>query len=416
VKDRGRRAGFLLLLAGTMTISCGKEGPPLPPLVRLPAAPADLTAERRGSSVEVHLVVPSANTDGTRPADVERVDVYAITTPAALTDEQLLKQATRIGSVDVKAPPDPDDAVEPDEPVADTEEPEGPGLDQGAPASFSERLLPESFEPVDASDAAGRPTAHPLAGPASGAPVRVYAGVGISTRGRRGPFSPRRPVPLVPSPPVVARPQVAYDETAIAVTWAPIPARRPVQEPAADGLLPARFVGLAFPATAYNVYEVHDAAQAGKDSPETRLTKQAVEEARYADQRMDWGSERCYQVRVVQTYDGLSLEGDPSPAACVTPLDTFPPKAPINVQVVPSEGAISLIWQRGDEKDLAGFVVLRAAVPSGTLAPVTPAPIPETAFTDKVAPGTRYVYAVQAVDVAGNVSAPSSRSEEMEAR
>jgi len=43
---------------------------------------------------------------------------------------------------------------------------------------------------------------------------------------------------------------------------------------------------------------------------------------------------------------------------------------------------------------------------------VTPAPIHETSFQDRGQPGVRYTYAVQAVDKAGNLSAPSDRVEE----
>jgi hypothetical protein len=50
------------------------------------------------------------------------------------------------------------------------------------------------------------------------------------------------------------------------------------------------------------------------------------------------------------------------------------------------------------------------------MAPVTPKPIQATTLRDPVQPGVRYVYAVQALDKAGNTSAPSSRSEETEAR
>src|SRR5688500_18879774 len=103
-----------IVIASLLMAGCGKEGPPLPPLVRLPAAPAGLAAERRGDTVDVQLVVPSANTDGSRPANVERVDVYAITAPASVTDDQLVKLGTLVGQVQVKAPRDPDATVEPD--------------------------------------------------------------------------------------------------------------------------------------------------------------------------------------------------------------------------------------------------------------------------------------------------------------
>ena len=414
-----RRARCAALAACGFAIACGKEGPPLPPFVRIPAAPVELRAERRGDAVDINLVVPAANTDGTRPADVERVDVYAITGPASVTDEQLAKQATRVGSVDVKAPRDPDATVDPDEPLEDVEAPEGTGLDQGARASFVEHLTVESVKPTEASSSSKRPApapVRPLAGPPLGPPIRVYAGVAFSTRGRRGPFSSRTPVPLTAPPPPVSALKARYDETTIELTWNGPPARRPMQEAATGELLSATLVGLTFPTTAYNVYEVNAPTERDQAPSETRLTDAAVDENRFQDKRIEWAVERCYRVRTVQTYDRLTIESDASSDVCVTPVDTFPPKPPTNVQAVPSEGAVSLIWQRGDESDLAGFVVLRGSPGSDAMTAITPAPIPEAAFTDKVAPGVRYVYAVEAVDKAGNRSAPSARSEETEAR
>ena len=411
------RARCAALAACGFAIACGKEGPPLPPIVRIPAAPVELRADRRGDAVDINLVVPAANTDGTRPADVDRVDLYAITGPATITDEQLVKQATRVGSVDVKAPRDPDATVDPDEPLEDVEAPEGTGLDQGARASFVEHLTAESVKPAEANSRSERPPpVRPLAGPPLGPPVRVYAGVAFSTRGRRGPFSSRTPVPLTPPPPSVSGLKARYDESAIELTWNGPPARRPMQEAATGELLSSRLFGLTFPTTAYNVYEVMAPAERDQARMETRLTEPAVDETRFQDKRIEWAVEKCYRVRTVQTYDRLTIESDASSDVCVTPVDTFPPKPPTNVQAVPSEGAISLIWQRGDESDLAGFMVLRGPSGSEALTVITPAPIPEAAFTDKVAPGARYAYAVEAVDKAGNRSAPSARSEETEAR
>ena len=56
--------------------------------------------------------------------------------------------------------------------------------------------------------------------------------------------------------------------------------------------------------------------------------------------------------------------------------------------------------------------MLRGIAPAETLERVTPAPIQDARFTDAVKPGVRYVYAVQAVDKAGNVGRASNRVEE----
>ena len=134
-----KRVSFALV-AAAIAVGCGKKGPPLPPIVRVPAAPAELTAVRQGSTVEVVLNVPSANTDGSRPANVERVDVYAFSGPD-LRDEDVFKLEPKLSSITVKAPRDPNQTVEEDESAEDIEPPEGArsGRQSGDPGALVRR-------------------------------------------------------------------------------------------------------------------------------------------------------------------------------------------------------------------------------------------------------------------------------------
>ena len=59
---------------------------------------------------------------------MSRVDVYAFTGPAAVSDTEVLTQGTRIASVPVKAPRNPNvtfDPGDPDQSEADVDPPEG---------------------------------------------------------------------------------------------------------------------------------------------------------------------------------------------------------------------------------------------------------------------------------------------------
>lgn len=337
-------------------------------------APADLKAERRGDTVGLQFTVPSTNTDNTRPANVARVDVYAFTGPAAIdpvspgspvSDEELLRQGTRVASVAVKAPRDPSQTIDPDEPADELEPLEGNGLDQGAVARVEDKVTPATAQ------------------------SRTYVGVGITTRGRRGPISNRVAVPLGPAPPAPSGLQVTYDESAVTATWAP----------------PPQASNSAAPDLAYHVYEV---AVPG----ETQLTKTPVTETTYKDTRMTWGAMRCYGVRAVEVVESLTVQSEQTMPICVTLTDRFPPAAPTGLNAVSSEGAISLIWDANAEPDVDGYLVLRGVAPGGALAPITPSPIRETTFRDTVQPGARYVYAIQAVDRSGNASAVSNHVEE----
>ena len=431
--------------------ACGKKGPPLPPLVRMPQPPEDLVAERRGNTVDVHFTVPSTNTDGTRPANVATADVYAITAPVTqtpLTDAQLLKLGTKIGSVPVKAPRDPNLTAEPDEPADEVDAPEGPGLDQGGLARVSELLTNEMLTPVDVpadkKDSKAAAAADHASGPLLPAPPtaasRTYAAFGMSARGRKGPLSKRIVVPLVPPPPPPTAPVMAYDEKAVIVTWkpavmnasapsppqapreppgqAPTPApvseggsppaplaKEPVTNPpaAAPDVLPSKLIGVTLPTIAYNVYDA--------SNPESvvKLTPTPIAEARFSDPRITWGDHRCYVVRTAETVGGLTIESDPAAAPCEELTDTFPPAVPKAVTAIPSEGAINLIWEPNTERDLAGYIVMRGANrPAAPLEPITPSPIQEPSFKDTVSAGVLYAYAVKAVDKAGNASAPST--------
>jgi hypothetical protein len=390
-----------------LSFGCGKKGPPLPPLLKIPAAPAELTAERRAETVDLQFIVPATNTDGTRPANVERVDVYGITGPSTLTDDQILKLGTKVASVVVKAPRDPDATVDPDESDADVDPPEGKGLDQGAVARVTEELSEQALVPVHPVKDVKAPknadreqlrTDGPLLPPPLLPPSRTYVGVGISTRGRKGPMSKRVAVPLVPPPPPPSAPKVAYDETTITVAWAPVADAS--TDGAGDDVLPSTPLGVTRPALLYNVYE-----------GTAKLTKAPLAHPPFTDARLSWGEKRCYVVRTVEKLDNAMIESAASPEVCETPTDTFPPTVPKALQAVASVGAVTLIWEPNTERDLAGYIVMRGAS-EGELQPMMQSPITATTFKDDLAPGTRHVYAVRAVDKAGNLSAPSNRVEE----
>jgi predicted small lipoprotein YifL len=408
---------FACVLA-VFAAGCGKKGPPLPPLVKLPAAPANLSAERRGDDVRVQFTVPATNTDNSKPANVERVDVYAYTGSPNVRDEDLLKHGTKIGSVPVKAPRDPNNTAEEDESADDVDAPEGKGLDQGAIAHVDDKLTAASRIPADAQARdARRPRGGnrdaPLVGPSTAVATRIYAGVGISTKGRHGPLSKRVAVPLVKAPPAPPRPTVTYNESAITVAWPEDNA------PQAGEPLPSHPLGVSAPTFAYNVYEVPsaptspptDAAAAAAAPGETRLTKSPITDHTFSDPRMDWGKERCYVVRAIESLGELNIESPDSAPGCATLEDTYPPAPPKNLQAVASEGAISLIWDASSESDLAGYLVLRGTS-TGSLAPITSAPIADTNFKDTVPSGVRYTYAVIAVDKYGNKSGRSNTVDE----
>lgn len=353
-----RLQAFFIIITVTL-VGCGKKGPPLAPLRISPAAVTELSARRLGDRAVLRFTLPDKNTDSSTPADLTRIDVYALSVakPAdAPQGDEFVRAAARIATVTPK----------PEEKTAGAEE---------ALAGIQDALY---VPPARARAVPGVAAAKPEE-PA--VPVRMYMVVPVSKRNRRGPAT-MASVPLVEPPPAPPAPAVAYDEKAITVTW--------LEVAGADG---------------YNVYDTASAASPMNSAP--------LEAATFSDDRVEFGKERCYRASAVSHVGGTPVESALSSPACVTPADTFAPPAPAGLAAVAGPGSISLIWDAVPAADLAGYLVLRGTAPGDTLQALTPEPIKETTFKDAAAqPGVKYVYAVVAVDRARNMGAQSARVEE----
>jgi hypothetical protein len=124
---------------------------------------------------------------------------------------------------------------------------------------------------------------------------------------------------------------------------------------------------------------------------------------------------RCYTVRAVRGFGPGAVESAPAERRCIKPVDVFAPEPPAGLSAVVREGAIGLIWEPSLDADVWGYVVLRGTSADATLQPLNAVPILETQFTDTtVTAGTRYVYAVVAVDTRLPVSNMSAESERLE--
>ncbi len=431
--------------------ACGKKGPPLPPLLRLPAGVDGMSARRLDDTVYLQFVVPGRNQDNSTPGDVTRVDVFGYTGSPDSNDD-IIKYGTLVASVPVRrpAPPEEEQARSADRqpaPEAATErkKPVEPGVDQGATVTVTETLTPAVLKPVT------KPVKKKQAAPVSlevgtlpvllvqNVPARFYLAVAVNHKNQRGTPSSRVGVPVVDSPPAPVGLHLGYSATQITMGWTPPPdapaqpdvagATAPKGDHEATVLQPKRTGLFAQPDWFYNVYEVappgtRDAGRPAAFAAETGsgvhaaplpLNTKPLKSSGFADDRLEFGTERCYGVRTVRTFGALEQESALSEFSCVTPRDIFPPAAPRGLTAVAGEGAISLIWEPNTESDLAGYLVLRGEVPGVELRPITRGPIQETTFNDTtVKAGVRYVYAIVAIDKATppNISAQSNRVEE----
>lgn len=400
---------LLIALAG-----CGKKGPPLAPLLIVPSAVTDVSASRFGDQVIIRFTPPGKNTNNSTPADLARVDVYALSVEreADVPDgANVVRDGVRVGSIEIAPKPSAGEgaAEEPTAPrvfsetlTAEAHKTWEPGRgDKGSKSSIAARGAAETIRargmvvwigPIETVGAAGV-----AIGEQPPQPVRLYAFVPISGRGRRGALT-TAVVPLSDAPAAPATPFVTYTETAIGVTWVVV-----------EGV------------KGYNVYErgstgsTDSRGSTGSSGSMSGVPLNAapLKEPAFEDKRLEFGKARCYSVTSVGGSATRRVESPMSDPACVTPVDTFGPPAPTGLAAVAGPGTISLIWDAVTSGDLAGYVILRANAPDGTLQALTPEPIKETTYRDAaVTPGARYAYVVLAVDKSNNRSAPSARVEE----
>jgi hypothetical protein len=415
----------LLALSGIalVTLACGKKGPPLAPLTIVPQRVEEVTAHRRGEMVELSFAIPTRNSLGTSPADIQFVEVYALTgnpvdrTGRPLDDRGFIRNGTLVARVEVEPPPEaPEENADPAAPPADDPRPA-----QGERVFVSDTLTPAALTPFVSLERPARVTPfdgaeppQPLAWPSDAAVLtRSYTAAAVSSRGRRGRLSERVVVPLTEVPPPATGPEVTYTATTATLAWSPPPtAHVSMFSVVAEGELPPRVIlGGAIPHT-YNVY-AWDGGAPDSALRADLLNPDPIEVTTLALPALPFGTPRCFGVRVVERSGRVTMEGALSPPTCVTPVDAFPPEAPRGLAAVGSEGGISLIWDASAESDLVGYLVLRGTTPAAPDQELTPAPIKETTFRDvAAAQGTRFSYVVVSVDTAGNRSRPSNQVED----
>jgi hypothetical protein len=425
---------LLVIACVVLAAGCGKKGSPLPPLQRVPAPIKDMQVQRIDQDVYARFAVPATNIDGVAPADLARVELYAITSEDPATAllqrdlDDLRRAATLVASETVRRPlPAMPPLKEGAPPIPSP--PLGPGVDQGAMVVFQERITPDLHAPVtvpgEAAEGDARERAPsdlavqypPVAPSEVTGPIRYYFAVGVSPRGRYSPPSALMPVPLGPTSSAPPLPTVTVDETKMTVRWTPAPDARGFTPPTPENLLPSRSLMPGLPPTTYDVYEVSkNGSPAGPSNTgptmPTPLTPGPLGALEFTQTPITLGTERCFLVRPVDIVNGLHVRGPASPIACESFSDRFAPAPPSSLGSAATSGAINLIWEPSAATDVVGYVVLRGTG-DAPLTPLMKDPVVGTTYTDSsVQAGVRYIYAVIAVDKAGNRSVESNRQEE----
>jgi hypothetical protein len=424
-------------------VACGKKGPPLAPVVRIPAAVTMIHAQRVGSDAFITLTVPNTNIDRSLPVDIGRVEIYGYTGRRPPSNARWVEFADLVASIPVIPPPPPGTP-----PVEITPADPSKGAIPGTMVTVLDRLSGQKLvqgRVEEPTARRGRTPITPVATTTTEPDVlrRFYIAVAFSVRGRPGPPSTAAQFPLVDAPEPPAFVAAPYTETTVALEWPPsggivgflfnraLPAEdaplndafEPIAQTAPNGATPD--AALPTGPVKYNVYRELAPDPFALPDPNGPLpwaeatpmpiNPTPLDTMAFSDS-VEFNRERCYTIRAVRGTPPNTVEGDASMPTCFIPVDMFPPAPPARLVAVADEGGISLIWEPNAEPDVSGYLVLRGEPTDATLQPLTPTPVAEARYRDThITTGKKYVYAVVAVDSrlpVANISTESNRVEE----
>jgi hypothetical protein len=339
---------FALVL---ISIGCGKRQPPLPPIERV-AQRVEISAFQRGDRIILSWQMPARNADASSLLNIKRADIYRLVEPLAsnlsLSEEEFAARSNLIASL----------------PISDKDF----GLKR---LTYADRL-----------EFAGRP-------------VRLrYALRFANASGQKAAFSNFlliEPVARTASAPQAMSAQISQNE--IKLQWT-APGKN------LDDSQPVNIIG-------YNVYRSESAGETAK-----LLNEKPVIDNVFADQFFAFGKEYYYFVRAVSAgIEGAPIESLESNIVTVAPRDNFAPSAPSAITIAAAPNNLSLFFAVNPERDVAGYRIYRSTdrnLPRAQWQLLTPEILTVNTFQDvAVETGKTYFYFLEAVDRAGNVSAPS---------
>lgn len=347
-------------------MAAGLAGCATPGAVQLPslnlARPAeDLTATRKGNKVTLEWTLPKKNTDRT----LVQLKHLGDTQICRHAGTSLMSSCSQVGSV-----------TPPKGPEKKKDEP-----DRTIRQHYVD-TLPESLGETNPSG------------------FVAYAVEIRNDRNRSAGLSNQVFIPVAPTiapPPLI---EVAVSSDGVRISWS------------------GATVPVAPPGLTYR-YEV-ERAIAGTGGFIVLSDVDPAPQGSYLDETFDW--ERKYEYRITTATAvhadkrDATVEGADSTTAEVFTRDVYPPAQPGGLQAVFSSVGqkpfVDLSWAPNMERDLAGYNVFRRP-DGGQFVKINQQLVVVPSFRDeKVQSGTKYFYAISAVDLRGNESPRSEAAAE----
>jgi hypothetical protein len=359
---KGLTGKLILGLAGFVwLVGCASIGPPVPPELELPRAPADLKAIQKGDKVTLTWTIP------TRTTTRQSVRYLGKTRVCRSVNSALKQCGVVVGEV---APPE------------DFRSKQAGG--KKLTASYVD-TLPVELQRKNTLGSAG------------------YAVEVLNRDGRASGLSNEVRVPLAETLPPPANFAARVTAQGVELTW--------------SGLL------LQSPAGSIRYgYWVYRREEGSRDKALVgERSAGAEKDLSLTDTNFDWEQTYYYHAEsftaVAQAGKAdVVIDGDDTAEVKVFTHDVFPPAVPSGLQAVFSgpgqEPFIDLIWTPVGDADWDGYNVYRREA-SGAAVKLNSELVKTPAYRDvKVEAGKTYFYSVSAVDLRGNESARSEESSE----
>lgn len=351
------RRGFPVLLLSWLILFavCGKKGPIMPPLVRVPQAVEDFAVLQKGRKVRLQWTNPEAYVDGNLIAEVAAVEVWLV------QQDRAARSAAEIWT----------------------------GEEFGEAAELLVRISAGQFDHLRLPEEAQTGLTY-IYSPKEEDFGRLVLTFALRVRDGRnrvsafcGPVSLELLLPPLPPEKVAA--EVFEDH--IRIRWQDaVGARRDPVSTRPGG---------------YNLYRSEE------EVPAQQLNSALIKKLEYSDKSFSFGRTYRYFVRaVLESAPGVESE-DSAPVEILA-RDTFPPAPPTGLSVIGGPGFIALSWEASREPDLGGYRVWRRIAGRGEFIPIARLTASASTFQDsEVETKRRYEYAITAFDTEGNESRTS---------
>lgn len=369
----------LVLICLGLAASCGRKGPILPPVKKIPQPVRNLSCVQTGDTLRLKWESPGSYLSGAPLGAGAYIEIYMASYSAGAEDGGDQNAAGEAAATAGQPPQTESESIPP------------PGFNFELDSYLLAVVRGSPAPEVEDVDSAPKPPEwfdFILQKPEYFSQSLVFAVRVVDAKKKKSAFSDT----FTFSPKSISLPPVDLNyfirEDRITIMWGPPPANIDATTPPA--------------VKAYNVF------RADGDGIYRKLNENPVTATRFEDKDFVFGNTYFYGIKALPDPGSPSYESAFSDAVEVLAKDTFPPSAPKGLHAIPGGGMISLSWEIGSERDLAGYRIWRRKADEKEFQLLTPSPIKENAFIDsRVESGIRYEYVITAVDKDGNESGRS---------